>query len=67
MPKALCMSGLVISLLVFTLFFLDLLFGTIGLRWLAPFKRASFLMDIVFVAAAVTLGVMSWRTYKEQP
>jgi hypothetical protein len=31
-----------------------------------PFKRASPLMDIVFVLCAAALGYMSWTTLKEQ-
>ncbi|HTN76530.1 MAG TPA: hypothetical protein VL096_14825 [Pirellulaceae bacterium] len=33
---------------------------------LAPFKRASWLMDVVFVLCAGGLGYMSWTTLKEQ-
>ncbi len=59
MPKALCMSGMVISVLLLTLFLLDLLVKF-------PFKRASILMDISFVICAVGLGYLSWSTFREQ-
>ena len=59
MPKALCMSGMVISVLILVLFLLDLVIGF-------PFSRASTLMDIVFVLCAVGLGYLSYSTYKQQ-
>ena len=66
MPKALCMTGMVISILVFLLFSLDLLFSLIGLDGLAPFDGASMLMDIVLVICAASLTFLSWKTWKEQ-
>jgi hypothetical protein len=66
MPKALCLTGLVVAGLVFLLFFLDLLFGLIGMSSLAPFKMASTLMDILFVLCALGLAYLSWATFKQQ-
>lgn len=66
MPKALCMTGMVIAILVFILFLLDLVFGLVGPTWLAPFKSASRLMDIAFVICAAILGFLSWTTFREQ-
>ena len=67
MPKALCMTGIVISILVLLLFFFDLLFGLIpGITWLAPFKFADWLMDTAFIICAAGLGYLSWATLKEQ-
>ena len=66
MPKALCMAGMVIAILVFILFLLDLIFGLVGPEWLAPFRNASRLMDIAFVICAAGLGVLSWLTFREQ-
>jgi hypothetical protein len=66
MPKALCLTGLVVAGLVFLLFFLDLLFGLIGMSSLAPFKMASMLMDILFVLCALGLAYLSWATFKQQ-
>lgn len=62
MPKALCITGMVVAILVMILFLVDLLAPVS----LAPFKRASWLMDVVFVLCAGGLGYMSWTTLKEQ-
>ena len=66
MPKALCMAGMVISILVLVLFLLDLIFGMVGIGWLAPFRMASPIMDIAFVICAAALGYLSWATFREQ-
>ena len=66
MPKALCMAGMVIAILVFILFLLDLIFGLVGPVWLAPFRYASWPMDVAFVICAAGLGVLSWLTFREQ-
>ena len=60
MPKALSISGMVIAVLIFLLFVLDLALGF-------PFGRASMMMDIVFVLCSLGLGYLSWATFKEQP
>jgi hypothetical protein len=60
MAKALCIVGMVIAVLLFALFLVDMVIG-----W--PFGQASILMDVVFVICAAGLGYMSWATYKEQP
>lgn len=62
MPKGLCMTGMVIAILIFLLFLLDLL---VPAAW-APFKKASVLMDISFVICAIGLGYLSWTTFREQ-
>ncbi len=59
MPKALCLTGMVIAIVVFLLFLLDLILKV-------PFQRASFVMDVVFVLCAGTLGFISWTTFREQ-
>ncbi len=59
MPKALCMSGLVVAGLVIILFTTDLAFGV-------PFKRASVMMDVSLLCCALLLGVLSWFTFREQ-
>jgi hypothetical protein len=59
MPKALCISGLVVAGLVILLFGADLAAG-----W--PFGRASILMDVTLLICAILLGVLSWLTFKEQ-
>jgi len=62
MPKALCMTGMVIAIFLLILFLLDLVVPT---TW-APFKGASVMMDIAFVICALVLGYLSWMTWREQ-
>jgi hypothetical protein len=59
MPKALCMSGLVVAGLVIILFAADLAVGI-------PFRRASVMMDASLLGAAALLGLISWFTLREQ-
>ena len=59
MPKALCLTGMVIAIVVFLLFLLDLAVKV-------PFQRANVMMDVVFVLCAGTLGFISWTTFREQ-
>jgi hypothetical protein len=59
MPKALCIVGMVVGVLLLLVFGLDL-----GLQF--PFRRASMTMDIGGVISAVILGYVSWTTLREQ-
>jgi hypothetical protein len=59
MPKALCMSGMSVAILVILLFAADLAVGL-------PFKRASIVMDVSLLICAVFLGLISWMTLREQ-
>ena len=59
MPKALCMSGLVVAGLVIILFAADLAVAI-------PFKRANMVMDLAMLGSAAVLGLMSWFTLREQ-
>jgi hypothetical protein len=59
MPKALCISGLVVSGLVIILFAADLAVAI-------PFRRASVVMDVSLLVSAALLGVISWFTLREQ-
>jgi len=59
MPKILTYIGLGSAALIALVFLLDLAIGV-------PFKRASVLMDVVFIICAVALAFMSWTTMKEQ-
>jgi hypothetical protein len=59
MPKALCILGLVISVLLLLVFGLDLLTSI-------PFGREAMVMDIGFLVAAVILGYLSFTTMREQ-
>ena len=65
MPKALCLTGMVISILLFLLFLLDLVVPFIGLGGLAPFGQASLLLDLIFVLCAGGLGYLSWTSFRE--
>ena len=62
MPKALCMAGMVVAILVLILFLFDL----IAPAAYAPFRKASMLMDILMLVSAIMLRVISWFTYREQ-
>ncbi|MCU0715511.1 MAG: hypothetical protein MUD03_05220 [Pirellula sp.] len=63
MPKALCLSGLVIAGLVFLLFLVNLIMSLAGMGSL--FRYQSLLMDIVFLVCSGTLGYLSWSTFRE--
>ena len=62
MPKALCIAGMAISAVLFILFLWDLATP----QWMAPFKRASMMMDIAFILCSAGLGYLSWSTWREQ-
>ena len=62
MPKALSISGMVIAVLILLLFGLDLALPSS----IAPFAKASWMMDLIFVICAAGLGYISWTTFKEQ-
>ncbi len=66
MPKALCLTAMVISILVFLLFFSDLALGMMGLSSIAPFRFANMSIDIVFTVCAAVLGFLSFKTLREQ-
>lgn len=66
MPKALCLTALVISILVFLLFFSDLLLSYVGADNVAPFRGANPTIDIVFSICAGILGFLSFLTFREQ-
>ena len=67
MAKALCIAAMVISLVVFILFFSDLIIGKLlGMPSLAPFRGAYWPIDVVFAICAFVLGFLSWLTFREQ-
>ncbi len=66
MPKALCISGILVAALVLIVFLTDLLAALTGFKSLAPFQGANQLMDIAFVLCAGGLAFISWTTLKEQ-
>ena len=66
MQKGLCITAVAIAVIVFVLFFADLLFGLFGMQGIAPFKGASMLISIVFSICSAILGYLSWITLQEQ-
>jgi len=65
MPKALCLSGMVVSILIALLFLLDLVASFVAPGF-APFRGVSWLMDVTLIICSATLGAMSWMTFREQ-
>jgi hypothetical protein len=59
MPRAMCIIGTVVALLVVLLFGLDL-FAAI------PFKKVSVLMDAMMMVAGLMLAFASWQAMREQ-
>lgn len=66
MPKALCLTGLVVAGLIFLIFFIDLLLGLIGMKSMSPFGLVSMTMDITFIIGSLLLGFLGWSTLREQ-
>jgi threonine/homoserine/homoserine lactone efflux protein len=62
MPKALCWTGMVIAILVLALFLFDLVVPST----MAPFKKSSIVLDVLFVLCAGALAYLSWATLREQ-
>jgi hypothetical protein len=59
MPKALCLMGIVIAVLILVVFGLDLFIKV-------PFQRISLVMDIGLVVCSLLVGLGSWITFREQ-
>jgi len=59
MPKALCIVGIAVAVLLLVVFGLDLAIGF-------PFGKASQTMDIGFVVCSLVVGYLSWTTFREQ-
>ena len=59
MPKALCLVGTVVAVLLFLVFGLDLAIAF-------PFHRDSLLMDGGILVCAAILGYVSWTALREQ-
>jgi hypothetical protein len=59
MPKALCIVGMVVAVLLVILFGLDLAVKI-------PFARISGMMDVGFILCSLALGYLSWSTFREQ-
>lgn len=65
MPKALCLAGMVVAVLVLALFLFDLIASFAAVS-IAPFRGASVVMDIAMIVCGLLLGYASWTTLKEQ-
>lgn len=65
MPKALCLSGMVVSILIGILFLTDLVAYFVAPS-MAPFRGVSLTMDIALLVCSGVLGTMSWLTFREQ-
>jgi len=59
MAKVLCLFALVVSSLIFLIFFLDLILGI-------PFARINPMMDIAFVLSSAIIGLFGYLTFQEQ-
>ena len=59
MPKALCLVGTVVAVLLVLVFGLDLAIAF-------PFHRDSMPMDVGTVVCALILGYVSWSALREQ-
>ena len=59
MPKALCIIGTVVAVLLLLVFGVDL-----ALKF--PFGRVSWLMDVGLIVCSAVLGYLSWMTFREQ-
>jgi hypothetical protein len=66
MPKALCLTSLVVAVIIVVLFLADAVMGLLGMETIAPLRGASLLMDITFIITGSALAFMSYATFREQ-
>ncbi|MGV3485116.1 MAG: hypothetical protein ACO1RT_11925 [Planctomycetaceae bacterium] len=66
MPKALCLTSLVVAVIIVVLFLADAVMGFMGMATVAPLRSANLLMDITFIITGSILAFMSWATWREQ-
>ena len=59
MAKVLCLFSLIVSSIIFLIFFLDLILGI-------PFARINPLMDLAFVFSSGVIGLFGYLTFREQ-
>ena len=57
--KVLCLFALIVSSIIFLIFFLDLILGV-------PFARINAMMDVAFVVASAIIGLFGYLTFREQ-
>lgn len=58
MAKALTMMSIAIAILLLVLFGLDLAVGF-------PFRKAAWVLDLIFVIASLGLGYISWNAFRD--
>ncbi len=69
MPKALCILGMVIAVLLGVFFLADLAMPILNMKRMAfegMSKTMNIIMDVGFLVCAAMLGYMSWSTWREQ-
>ena len=66
MPKALCLTSLVVAVIIVVLFLADAVMGFMGMESVAPLRSANLMMDITFIVTGAILAFMSWATWREQ-
>jgi len=64
MPKALCIVGMVIAVLLGVFFLADLAVLHMARGGMTPTLNT--IMDVAFILCAVILGYMSWSSWREQ-
>jgi len=66
MPKALCLTSLVVAVIIVVLFLADAVMGIMGMATMAPLRGANLLMDITFILTGSALATMSYITWRDQ-
>ena len=66
MPKALCLTSLVVAVIIVVLFLADAAMGFMGMAPIAPLRSANLLMDLTFIVTGSILAFMSYVTWREQ-
>lgn len=66
MPKALCLTSLVVAVIIVVLFLADAVMGLMGMAAMAPLRSANLMMDITFIILGSVLAYMSFVTWREQ-
>ena len=64
MPKALCILGMVVAVLLAVFFLADLAILRMAAGGLSPAMQT--IMDVAFILCAGALGYISWSTWREQ-
>jgi hypothetical protein len=64
MPKALCILGMVVAILLAVVFLADLAVLRMASGAVSPTMNT--IMDVGFILCALMLGFISWSTWREQ-